>query len=102
MLEVEPRTTPDGFVTNSKLIPKLTNSVNNKLADGFINLLAKNHGALSNFLNCFKAGKDIRSFVVKRVLSHYLRDDFKTVNHISKRVLIEAMYLRNPVNLFKR
>lgn len=44
----------------------------------------------------------MKCFTVERDHGPYSRNDFKTVNHISKDGLIEKIYLRNPVTFIKR
>lgn len=83
------------------LILNLAGTVENKLADSFLKLLTENHGALPDFITCFKAMKDIRIVTIERVLGHYLKNEFKKVDHICNHGLIATMYLRDPVTLIK-
>lgn len=62
----------NGLMKISKLILKLTGSINYKPSDELLKLSAESHGTLSNF-NHFKTTKNFRSVIVDGDSCPYLK-----------------------------
>lgn len=95
-------TSRDGIMKISKLNLNLARSASDKFAESLVKALAVSYGAFPQFLNCFKALKDIRTLTIEVNPSQYLRNDFRTMNYISKHGLVGTVCLRDAAALLKR
>lgn len=101
-LKLGSSTSQDDLMKISKLILEIASDANVKLTDSVFDISTENRVLIFNFPKIFETEKGIKSFTMEEVSGYYLRNDFKTENHISKHRLIAARYLRGRTTLVRR